>query len=395
MALVKCKYFEDSPEEEKFCPFGHDCSYKHENADGTPHVFPHGVDYYMARWRSRKSGSYRQSAHDDNDTLFTLDRLMRFGGMDIFFSNENIYLDAETPSVLIGNDAEVGESRLLEADTSTLDDGGEEAGELRPTDHDLDELRRLSDAIGTTLDVQVPNLPSMVPAADNGSITFTFNRSRLYDLLYPPRPASASGMSSVSVLGAATDPPASDAEDAVNEDPSLVPNTASLPADYAADVFEDHTTWDLPRTITDIDGTAERNDEVSDDAPLALHRDEGASDLTPPVPPDDIAPVHSDSAVEDSTMIVAVAQEEETEGALLHIIPTSERSSESDPDPSPFPEVEQDAEPPFMTDGRGRVVWSHANAKQGAPTTTGRSRRRTEGMERIDSGEREVVQGSK
>lgn len=235
----------------------------------------------------------------------------------------------------------------------------------------------------------------MVLAADDGSITFTFNRFRPYDLLYPPRPASASGMSSVPVLGATTDTPATDAEDAVNEDPSLVPNTVSLPADFVADVFEDHTIWDLPRTITDIDGTAERNNEVPDDAHLALHRDEGASDLTPPVPPNDIAPVHSASAGEDSSMIVAVAQEEVTEGALLHIIPTPERSSESDPDPSSFPEVEQDAEPPFMTDGRGRVVWSHANAKQGAPTTTGRSRRRTEGTDRIDSGEREVVQGSK
>ena len=109
----------------------------------------------------------------------------------------------------------------------------------------------------------------MVLAADDGSITFTFNRFRPYDLLYPPRPASASGMSSVPVLGATTDIPATDAEDAVNEDPSLVPNTVSLPADFVADVFEDHTIWDLPRTITDIDGTAERNNEVPDDAHLA------------------------------------------------------------------------------------------------------------------------------
>ena len=55
---------------------------------------------------------------------------MRSGGMDIFFSYENVYLDAETPSVLIENDAEVGDSRLFEADTSTPDDNGEGAGEL-------------------------------------------------------------------------------------------------------------------------------------------------------------------------------------------------------------------------------------------------------------------------
>ncbi|KAI0331435.1 hypothetical protein GY45DRAFT_1248626 [Cubamyces sp. BRFM 1775] len=47
MARVKCKYFEKSRPNKRFCPFGKDCFYKHENADGTPYVFEHGAAYYM------------------------------------------------------------------------------------------------------------------------------------------------------------------------------------------------------------------------------------------------------------------------------------------------------------------------------------------------------------
>ncbi|KAI8996578.1 hypothetical protein BD414DRAFT_408568 [Trametes punicea] len=47
MSRVKCKYFEKSRPEKRFCPFGKDCFYKHENSDGTPYVFEHGASYYM------------------------------------------------------------------------------------------------------------------------------------------------------------------------------------------------------------------------------------------------------------------------------------------------------------------------------------------------------------
>ncbi|KAI0367002.1 hypothetical protein BV20DRAFT_950971 [Pilatotrama ljubarskyi] len=47
MARVKCKYFENSRPSKRFCPFGKDCFYKHENADGTPYIFEHGAAYYM------------------------------------------------------------------------------------------------------------------------------------------------------------------------------------------------------------------------------------------------------------------------------------------------------------------------------------------------------------
>lgn len=47
MARVKCRYFEKSKPHDRFCPFGKECFYKHENPDGTPYVFEHGATYYM------------------------------------------------------------------------------------------------------------------------------------------------------------------------------------------------------------------------------------------------------------------------------------------------------------------------------------------------------------
>ncbi|KAI0675528.1 hypothetical protein C8Q78DRAFT_964382 [Trametes maxima] len=47
MARVKCKHFEKSPPNRRFCPFGKECFYKHENSDGSKYVFEHGAAYYM------------------------------------------------------------------------------------------------------------------------------------------------------------------------------------------------------------------------------------------------------------------------------------------------------------------------------------------------------------
>ncbi|KAF8511846.1 hypothetical protein BU17DRAFT_54356 [Hysterangium stoloniferum] len=47
MARVPCRYFVNSPPDERYCPFGKDCFYQHKNADGTPFVFMDGVDVMM------------------------------------------------------------------------------------------------------------------------------------------------------------------------------------------------------------------------------------------------------------------------------------------------------------------------------------------------------------
>ncbi|KAH9967278.1 hypothetical protein BC827DRAFT_1123841 [Russula dissimulans] len=44
---IPCKYFTSSNPERRYCPFGRDCMYQHQNEDGTPYTFTRGVDYYM------------------------------------------------------------------------------------------------------------------------------------------------------------------------------------------------------------------------------------------------------------------------------------------------------------------------------------------------------------
>ncbi|PPQ63320.1 hypothetical protein CVT24_006765 [Panaeolus cyanescens] len=49
MARVPCRYFQKSlqTKNKPSCPYGKDCFYQHRNADGTPHVFREGVDVAM------------------------------------------------------------------------------------------------------------------------------------------------------------------------------------------------------------------------------------------------------------------------------------------------------------------------------------------------------------
>ncbi|KAK7056188.1 hypothetical protein VNI00_002740 [Paramarasmius palmivorus] len=61
MARVPCKYFTQSKAKDKknpFCPFGKDCFYQHLNDDGTPYSFKDGVDESMRRYQQRLRPPY-------------------------------------------------------------------------------------------------------------------------------------------------------------------------------------------------------------------------------------------------------------------------------------------------------------------------------------------------
>ncbi|KAI0320879.1 hypothetical protein OF83DRAFT_1052227 [Amylostereum chailletii] len=47
LSKVPCKYFQNSPPKDRYCPFGCDCLYQHRNSDNTPYVFTKGVGHYM------------------------------------------------------------------------------------------------------------------------------------------------------------------------------------------------------------------------------------------------------------------------------------------------------------------------------------------------------------
>ncbi|KAF7430510.1 hypothetical protein PC9H_006218 [Pleurotus ostreatus] len=58
MKKVKCRYFEASIGNSRGrpgCPFGKDCFYLHQNADGTPYVFTEGIPTSFRRFHSQRS----------------------------------------------------------------------------------------------------------------------------------------------------------------------------------------------------------------------------------------------------------------------------------------------------------------------------------------------------
>ncbi|KAG5639581.1 hypothetical protein H0H81_010783 [Sphagnurus paluster] len=64
MSKVPCKHFEGSRAKhpkKPICPFGNECFYQHLNADGTPHVLKHGVAESMRTWHNRMEG--RRPSH--------------------------------------------------------------------------------------------------------------------------------------------------------------------------------------------------------------------------------------------------------------------------------------------------------------------------------------------
>lgn len=53
LSKIPCKYFQHSPECNRFCPYGKDCFYQHHNSDGTTYVFEEGTDSMMERYKAK------------------------------------------------------------------------------------------------------------------------------------------------------------------------------------------------------------------------------------------------------------------------------------------------------------------------------------------------------
>ncbi|KAL5633211.1 hypothetical protein ACGC1H_003642 [Rhizoctonia solani] len=64
LGKIPCRYFTKSPSDERFCPYGKDCFYQHQNEDGTPYTFTLGADEMMERHKSKliASRTYNSAA---------------------------------------------------------------------------------------------------------------------------------------------------------------------------------------------------------------------------------------------------------------------------------------------------------------------------------------------
>lgn len=59
------------------CPFGKDCFYRHEKADGTLHVFTEGASYWMKRYEARRRGNRIDPVFSISDPESITGRLFR------------------------------------------------------------------------------------------------------------------------------------------------------------------------------------------------------------------------------------------------------------------------------------------------------------------------------
>ncbi|KAG8880935.1 hypothetical protein FRB97_000328 [Tulasnella sp. 331] len=62
MARVPCKYFLRSPSHKRFCPYGDDCFYKHEDENGQLHKFDSGASTLLPAFKARQARESRQRA---------------------------------------------------------------------------------------------------------------------------------------------------------------------------------------------------------------------------------------------------------------------------------------------------------------------------------------------
>ncbi|THH13452.1 hypothetical protein EW146_g6767 [Bondarzewia mesenterica] len=408
MARVACKYFEESKPDNPFCPFGSDCLYKHENVDGTQYIFSHGVDYYMAQWRMRRRQSRSNLSDDEDDTPLAFDQLIRFGGL-------NFFLGPDIPRTAGGYGDHSGD-RLRSENSRVDDQNGHRQTEDSlgtPFNDSFEELSRLV----TALDMPAFALPasssSPVPPVPNPvriSNPVWLQRSRLASAAN----ASSSSLPDLSsVSNSDSDYPAEDADDVMDSGDSdsinivieAPPTDASLRNRLSAAYTQFLASADMlnralaeqPSSEHDGDSRSDLPGAIDGDQPVVEHPRVSVSDVVPvaTLPASQLVSLDSGVVEHAISLTVQGGQMTADEGALPSSPSSVEKGGrlpQAGSEVPAFPALEHDADPPFMTDGRGRVVWSRSGSKAGSSAGAGRGRRRADGVDGTERGEREGVQ---
>lgn len=347
---IPCKYFVESNPNRRYCPFGCDCMYQHLNEDGTPYVFTRGVDYYMQQRDRRLRGSLR-------------DALTR----SFFEHYHNLWAGSPDPSeeeplgqLVFG----VGDQLGLEQDDTGSDNDVYLAMNttLNPN---VDTLTGQEDAptvfpsISTTLVVTLPPNPIPVPESTH---PLALSNTQPSDTPLPSIPSSPfSTSSSMPPLMAASD---------CGTEPNH-PDTTNTST--ASDIFQDSRPpqpIDEPTTISDRIPRPHSLPSTPSTVRFSQRsscRDTGTSMPTSPVPSQvDSVDAHSSprAPLFEASSVLEVGTTASTQ------LPTRDPLCQEGSDT-------RQQEPPFMTDGRGRVVWSRSGVKPGSSPHSNRSQDRT------------------
>ncbi|KAG8980077.1 hypothetical protein FRB94_010864 [Tulasnella sp. JGI-2019a] len=73
MAKVGCKYFLKSPANKRFCPYGDDCFYKHEDENGQVHKFDSGASTLLPAFKARQERESRRRARQHQRSILNYD----------------------------------------------------------------------------------------------------------------------------------------------------------------------------------------------------------------------------------------------------------------------------------------------------------------------------------
>ncbi|KAF5351543.1 hypothetical protein D9758_007178 [Tetrapyrgos nigripes] len=317
MARVPCRYFTRSLAKDKnnpLCPFGKDCFYQHIKEDGTPHVFTDGIEASMRRYRTR-------SRHDISNEV-----------LNDFFATIRTPYDFFTRLLQDERLDQIQATIQAVRDSLNRVDPGPSRRSDSPWDGfnwRLDGLATPYEDISFEMDVQMfPGLVSL-----NGNTTFVDDEDDddlppLEGLVPPSSPAFNTG------AGARRE-----GEDREEEDSA---SNASMPDLQSVENIDDSDLEMAGLWITD-----DESDDDEFDHPDVAIADAFASGVLSPRP------------VVAELEVVALSPPDVSDSPRSSSVEVGTMPSMDSDSGSGGLEALEDIEvirPPFVTDGRGRVI---------------------------------------
>lgn len=358
MARVPCKYFvETSASGKPCCPFGLDCFYQHLNPDGTRHVFQYGANHFMKVFRRQQ----RQRGHTFVGSATEADLADRLRLLQSILGDptNNLHVTLSfvrqhLPALLNGMDAESG------AATDTLMDDEDE-------DHQSFEL--LAESIATEQSLEIAHFVAPVTlvslAVEESPHPPVESLVTVPTASIPPRARSASPIVGPSTTHSVPFRPSSSAEVsgplshsflpwAMPRTPSPHPSSVS-PASMTSTIQQSNTS-----RFSTVLNSRSRETMVIDISDEDEEDEAEENVLLHPLNIDDDDDNDNDTYL-SSTLTSTMPDPPESNESLVVSSGAAEAPAdctEEQTTPTGRPQCEHDADPPFVTDGRGRVVWS-------------------------------------
>ncbi|KAH9945725.1 hypothetical protein B0H21DRAFT_419230 [Amylocystis lapponica] len=381
MGRVPCRHFQKSPANDRFCPFGKDCFYQHVNEDGTPFKFEHGSDHYMKIYKRRllneRFNNYHRSDSFGPLHWFNLDEFAVTVGalpelMDIRAGVDEDHRDDFEGEVDLPTAHRVQELvELLE--NLSIDEASEDGNTVYrfgttspilpqgPFEIREEDSQAMFDNTAMRLQspptVHTPVLGSPTPVIARHP--FNRNDAEPIATILERQPGQGSVTSTLPASG--SPPPAT-------SHPRFSTVVRSRPRFFAdlsnSDIVDTHT----PIAPTTDSPNLRYFTWLGDDA---TPRVEGtSSEDTCALPDVENRPIEDDGST--STSKDAPAFEAPHDHA--QISPPSGIARDETTSAPPMLEALHDTDPPFLTDGRGRVVWSSTTALRHRDSRRGRPR---------------------